>query len=126
MVTEGLERFNKIVDLLGLYVPEESKEILNDPERMEHVPVHAYANEECFLNNDGYMLAMIDGCVYACLETVEDLETGSGKKEFVFNGCVPAWTYTDEMLCMHLGELTKAYREHSVKKKLMEIQSDFM
>ena len=98
MVTEGIERFNKIVMLLGLYVDQNSQEILNDPERMKHEPVMAYVNEESFLNHSGYILSMIDECVYACLETVEDMKDEFGSKDFVFNGCVPAWTYTDETL----------------------------
>jgi hypothetical protein len=122
MVTEGIERFNKIVSSLGLYVDEESKKVLQDPERMKTEPVYAFVNEECFTNQDGYILSMIDECVYACLETKDDLHD----KEFVFNGCVPAWTYTDEMLCEHLGELCHDYKEHIIKKKLAEIQADFM
>ena len=112
MVTEGIERFNKIVMLLGLYVDQNSQAILNDPERMKHEPVMAYVNEDSFLNNSGYILSMIDECVYACLETVEDMQDSLGNKDFVFNGCVPAWTYTDEMLCEHLGELCKEYKAH--------------
>ena len=84
MVTEGIERFNKIVMLLGLYVDQNSQEILNDPERMKHEPVMAYVNEESFLNNSGYILSMIDECVYACLETVEDMQDSLGNKDFVF------------------------------------------
>ena len=85
MVTEGIERFNKIVTLLGLYVDQNSQEILNDPERMKHEPVMAYVNEDSFLNNSGYILSMIDECVYACLETVEDMQDSLGNKDFVFN-----------------------------------------
>ena len=125
MVTEGIERFNKIVMLLGLYVDQNSQEILNDPERMKHEPVMAYVNEESFLNHSGYILSMIDECVYACLETVEDMQDELGSKDFVFNGCVPAWTYTDEMLIEHLGELCKEYKAHFQKKRLASLMEDF-
>ena len=125
MVTEGIERFNKIVMLLGLYVDQNSQAIMNDPERMKHEPVMAYVNEESFLNNSGYILSMIDECVYACLETVEDMQDSLGNKDFVFSGCVPAWTYTDEMLCEHLGELCKEYKAHFQKKRLASLMEDF-
>ena len=125
MVTEGIERFNKLVSLLGLYVTEECKAILQDEERMKHEPVYAFVNEEAFTNQDGYLVSMIDECVYACLETKEELETGYGKKEFVFNGCVPSWTYTDEQLIEHLGMLCKEYKAHNMKKKLAEINDMF-
>ena len=125
MVTEGIERFNKIVMLLGLYVDQNSQEILNDPERMKHEPVMAYVNEESFLNHSGYILSMIDECVYACLETVEDMKDELGSKDFVFNGCVPAWTYTDEMLCEPLGELCKEYKAHFQKKRIASLMEDF-
>ena len=125
MVTEGIERFNKIVMLLGLYVDQNSQAILNDPERMKHEPVMAYVNEDSFLNNSGYILSMIDECVYACLETVEDMKDSLGNKDFVFNGCVPAWTYTDEMLCEHLGKLCKEYKAHFQKKRLASLMEDF-
>ena len=125
MVTEGIERFNKIVSYLGLYVDNDSKDILQDPERMKHEPVMAYVNEESFNNNSGYILSMIDECVYACLETVEDMQDSLGNKEFVFNGCVPAWTYTDEMLMEHLGTLCKEYKAHFQKKRLAAMMEDF-
>lgn len=85
----------------------------------------AYVNEESFLNNSGYILSMIDECVYACLETIEDMQDSLGNKDFVFNGCVPAWTYTDEMLCEHLGELCKEYKAHFQKKRLASLMEDF-
>lgn len=111
--------------LLGLYVDQNSQEILNDPERMKHEPVMAYVNEESFLNHSGYILSMIDECVYACLETVEDMKDELGSKDFVFNGCVPAWTYTDEMLIEHLGELCKEYKAHFQKKRIAALMEDF-
>lgn len=58
MVTEGIERFNKIVTYLGLYVDKDSQDILQDPERMKHEPVMAYVNEESFNNHSGYILSM--------------------------------------------------------------------
>ena len=126
MVTEGLERFNKIVDICGLYVPEEGKKILQDPERMKNEAVCAYVNEEAFMNNAGYIISVIDECVYACLETVEDLQTRGGfTKEFCFNGCFPAWTYTDEMLIEHIGDLCVEYKKHASNKALKSLQEDF-
>lgn len=126
MVTEGVERFEKIVDVCGLYVTEEGKKILHDEERMKDTPVEAYVNEDAYRNHDGHILAIVDECVYMCLETVEDLKTADGfSKEFVFNGAVPSWTYTDEMLIEHIGDLCIAYKSHLANKALKEMQSDF-
>lgn len=125
-VTEGIERFEKIVDICGLYVTEDDKKRLHDPEQMKEIPVCAYVNEDAYTNNDGHILAIVDECVYMCLETVEDLKTADGfSKEFVFNGAVPSWTYTDEMLIEHIGDLCIAYKSHRANKALKEMQSDF-
>lgn len=121
MVTEGIERFNKIVSLCGFYVDEESKKILSDPERMKTTPVFAFISEDQYNEHNGYIMSMIDECVYACLNT-DDFIDG---KEFVFTGAVPAWTYTDEMLIEHLGELAKNYKDFFVKKKLLKINEMF-
>ena len=85
----------------------------------------AYVNEESFLNHSGYILSMIDECVYACLETVEDMKDELGSKDFVFNGWVPAGTYTDEMLCEHLGAQCKEYKAHFQKKRIAALMEDF-
>jgi hypothetical protein len=121
MVTEGIERFNKIVSLCGFYVDEESKKVLANPELMKHTPVFAFISEDQFNEHNGFIMSMIDECVYACLNT-DDFTDG---KEFVFTGAVPAWTYTDEMLIEHLGELAKNYKDFFVKKKLLKINEMF-
>ena len=69
MVTEGVERFEKIVDVCGLYVTEEGKKILHDEERMKDTPVEAYVNEDAYRNHDGHILGdvsvlrIVDFCV---------------------------------------------------------------
>ena len=125
MVTEGIERFKKIVSFLGLYVSDHDRTIMDDPEQNESAEIKAFVNEDSFNRNEGFLICINDGTVYMCLETVEDLKDSLGTKEFVFNGAVPAWTMTDEMLIEHLGSLCNAYKRHENKKRLKAIDDMF-
>lgn len=123
--TEGLERFNKIVLQMGLYVPPDEQELINqnmltEDEYGNCPAVHAYVNEECCTNNYGFLIALVDEQVYMCYETVYE----DGK--LYCNGSVPAWSYTDEMLIEHLGTMVREYKLDIVRKKKADLERDFV
>lgn len=123
--TEGIERFKKVVDFMGLYVPED-EQLLIDQNMLEesdeygdYPAVHAYVNKECYEGQRGFLLACQDEAVYMCLEAQYDGEN------LYCEGSVPSWTYSDEMLIQHLGDMVKEYKKDLVKKRKRDILMDF-
>lgn len=122
--TEGLERFNKIVSYMGLFVPPDEQTMIEQnelgaDEDGTYPAVHAYVNEDCWKNNRGHLIALIDEAVYMCVETQYD-----GENLFC-NGAVPAWSLTDSLLIEHLGSLIKDYKADLVRKKKLAMLADF-
>lgn len=122
--TEGITRFKKIVNAMGLYVPPDEQLLieqneLNADEMGTYPAVHAYVNEECFQKNRGFLIACINDCVYMCLESTYQDEV------LYCNGSVPAWSYNDNMLIEHLGDLIREYKIDLVNKRLLKMQRDF-
>ena len=122
--TEGLERFNKIVSYMGLFVPPEDQNLIDQnmlgaDEDGTYPAVKAYVNEDCYKNDRGHLIALIDEQVYMCVDTQYDGEN------LYCNGAVPSWSYTDDMLIEHLGSLIKDYKADLVRKKKLNILADF-
>ena len=70
--TEGLERFNKIVSYMGLFVPPDEQTMIEQnklgaDEDGTYPAVHAYVNEDCWKNNRGHLIALIDEAVFICV-----------------------------------------------------------
>ena len=108
--TEGIERFKKVVDFMGLYIPEDEQMLIDQnmleeaDESGDYPAVHAYVNKECYEGQRGFLLACQDEAVYMCIEAQYDGEN------LYCEGSVPSWTYSDEMLIQHLGEMVKEYK----------------
>ena len=122
--TEGLERFNKVVSYMGLYVPPDEQNLIDqnmlEPDEFGTCPtIHAYVNEECANDNRGFLIALVDEQVYMCYETEYD-----GEKLYC-NGSVPAFSYTDEMLIEHLGNQIREYKDDLSRKKKAALLQDF-
>lgn len=122
MTTDGKERFVKLVNHLGLYLSDDDRAILDKYETMtdwERPQIMAYLNDECYINKRGYLLAIVDDCVYCCHEACYRDE------KFYCNGCIPTETFTDEGLMTHLGKIINDYKKHQVKKKIAELNDMF-
>lgn len=122
--TEGLERFNKIVSYMGLFVPPEDQNLIDQnmlgaDEEGTCPAVHAYVNEDCYKNQRGHLIALVDEMVYMCVETQYDGEN------LYCNGAVPSYSYTDDMLIEHLGNLIRDYKNDLVRKKKLSMLTDF-
>lgn len=122
--TEGLERFNKIVSYMGLYVKPEDQELINQnllgaDEEGTYPAVYAYVSDECANNDTGFLIALIADLVYMCYET----EYINGT--LYCSGSVPAWSYTDDMLIEHLGNLCKEYKADLIRKRKQKMLEDF-
>ncbi|MCQ2975044.1 MAG: hypothetical protein MJ211_09555 [Bacteroidales bacterium] len=122
--TEGIERFNKVVSYMGLYVPPEDQMLidqnnLNADENGSYPPVYAYVSQECYEKNCGFLIAYIDEQVYMCYETeyIND--------KLYCSGSVPAWCYNDDMLIEHLSNLCKEYKADLVRKRKAKMLEDF-
>lgn len=122
--TEGLERFNKIVSFMGLYVSPEDQMLIdqNDlgmDENGNYPPIYAYVSQEGYEKNLGFLIALIDEQVYMCYETEYINET------LYCSGSVPAWSYNDDMLIEHLSDLIKDYKADLVRKRKAKMLEDF-
>lgn len=122
--TEGLERFNKVVAFMGLYVPPEEQMLieqneLNADEDGSYPVIHAYVSKECYENDRGFLIALMDEQVYMCYETEYTDE------RLYCSGSVPAWSYNDDMLIKHLGNLCKDYKADLIRKRKAKMLEDF-
>lgn len=122
--TEGIDRFNKIVSEMGLYVPPDEQMLIDQnmlgaDENGTYPAVHAYVNEDCYKNKRGFLLACIDELCYMCLETKYENE------QLYCNGSGPAWSYNDKMLIEHLSEMIKDYKLDLNRKRKAAILGDF-
>ena len=121
---ETLDRFEMVVNKLGLYLSENNKALClamrEDNCDTLDVPIMAYASEECETNERGYLVALNGGNMYMAMETKYIDE------KFYCNGSIPVWGCSDEYVIDHVANLMKEYKLELSKRRKMKAIADFV
>ena len=121
---ESLDRFEKVVKTLGLYVTENDKALCkamreDDCDYLEQ-RIQAFASEECFTEDRGFLLCLFRGDLYMCYETKYIDE------KFYCNGSMPAFITPACDIISHLANLMKDYKLEINRQRKLEILKNFM